>query len=105
MQQNNAYTPETFQWYLEALCKAFGWVLHDDIKSLCFTMFDYKGRYAKYPVGHIGDPNYLDLLSGPEGGTATDLSTKLTYCDDAATESALMPYSNIKVEYEGEYED
>lgn len=105
MQQNNAYTPETFQWYLDALCKAFGWVLHDDITSLCFTMFDYKGRYAKYPVGHIGDPNYLDLLSGPEGGTATDLSTKLTYCDDGATESALMPYSNIKVEYEGEYED
>ena len=100
---NPVYEVETYQWFLEAMCKAFGWVLHDDITALTFSMFDYQGRYAKYPVGHIGDPNYLDILTGPEGGVATALTTNVEEADNQGTLNIIQPFSRIRIEYEGEY--
>ena len=104
-QVNPVYETKTFEWFLDALCKAFGWVLHDDVKSLTFSMFDYTGRYAKYPVGHIGDTDYLDISSGPQGGVSTAIADSFEFCDDAASQNIIMPYSRIRVNYEGEYRD
>ena len=100
---NPVYDVQTYEWFLDALCKAFGWVLHDDVNCLTFSMFDYTGRYAKYPAGHIGDTDYIDITTGPQGGNATDLTDSFEFCDDAATQNTIMPFSRIRVEYDGEY--
>ena len=102
-QYNPVYDVQSFEWFLDALCKAFGWVLHDDVDTLTFAMFDYKGRYAKYPVAHVGEPAYLDIVNGPQGGVSTSLDDSVEFIDNSATENMLMPYSRIRVEYEGEY--
>ena len=102
--QNPVYEVKTYEWFLDALCKAFGWVLHDDVDTLTFAMFDYKGRYARYPVAHVGEPAYLDIVNGPQGGVSTNLTAKMEYADNAASENLLMPYSRIRIEYEGDYE-
>lgn len=101
---NPIYESETYEYFLDAICKAFGWVLHDDVDCLTFSMFDYKQKYGKYPVGHIGDTSYLDETTGEDGGTAVELSNSLTYCDDNATENMLLPYSRIKMEFDGNIE-
>ena len=102
--RNPLYEPVTFDYLLDAICKAFGWVLHDDVTRLTFSMFDYKAKYAIYPVGHIGNTSYLNTTDGENGGTAVNVEDSFTYEDNSASSSQIMPYGNIKIDYEGDTE-
>lgn len=98
---NPLYNTMTYGEFLDAMCKAFGWIVHDDVQTLTFSMFDYTGTYATYPVGSIGNTSALSQ-NGPSGGATSSLETSLTFADNNATEGQIMPYNRIKVNYEGE---
>ena len=48
--------PRSYMTLLDALCKAYGWILHDTPNELIFSMFDHRGKYWQYPVGYVGEP-------------------------------------------------
>lgn len=110
LQDNPAYSPIKYGEFLDALCKAFGWIVHDDVAYegnqqriyLTFSMFDFTDTYATYPVGHIGDTSYLSQ-DGPNGGATEPVLSHLTFADNDATEGQIMPYNRIIVNYDGEF--
>lgn len=101
LQRNPLYNTMTYGEFLDALCKAFGWTVHDDVQTMTFAMFDYTGTYATYPVGHIGDTNYLSH-TGPDGGATASVESYMTFADNNATDGLIMPYNQIKIIYDGE---
>lgn len=91
---------ETYEYLIEGICKAFGWICHDTPDALVFTAFDFKGDYVRYPVGHVGDNDYADTIGIPS--TASDLTTYFTPADDAANETTLQPDTGIEIDYDGD---
>lgn len=95
---------ETFWYFIDGLCKAFGWMVHDTPNALMFTMFDHKGLYDQYTVGHIGDANYKTVVPAPTD-TVFPLTNWLTYQDSDAKQSIILPIDSIEIDYDGELED
>ena len=91
--------PQTYGWFIEAVCKAFGWICHDTPEALIFTSFDYSGNYVYYPVGHIGEANYKQTESVGQGPYALTDFYALT--DSKAKQNTLLPETGIEVGYEG----
>lgn len=100
-QRNPVYNPMTYDYLLDAICKAFGWVLHDDVQQLVFSQFDYTGTYCYYNKGEVGDPSKLHL-DGESGGTVVEIEDSFTFADNSAKENQIMPFNHVKMEYEGE---
>ena len=98
--QNNVMKGETYAYFIEAICKAFGWIAHDVPGALVFTAFDYEDEYCYYPVGHIGESGYRQDANIP--ATAIDLEDYFELADDQATETTLMPETGIEIDYEGD---
>jgi hypothetical protein len=96
--------PESYMYYLDGLCKAFGWMLHDVPGALMFTMFDHKGLYDQYQAGHIGDPNYKTVVPAPTD-TVFPLTNWLAYEDNKAKLSHILPADGIELSYGGRLED
>lgn len=96
----NVMRGQTFAFLIDAICKAFGWICHDTPEGLVFTAFDYEGVYCSFPVGHIGDFNYLVNLS--ISSSAYNLTNYFTPCDANANEQTLLPDTGIEISYEGE---
>lgn len=91
---------ESYAYVIESICKAFGWICHDTAGALVFTAFDFEGQYCRYPVGHIGDSNYMEDAGIPYA--ESPLSDYFSLADDSANETTLMPDTGIKITYEGE---
>lgn len=96
----NVMRGRSFAFLIDAICKAFGWICHDTPEGLLFTAFDYEGDYCSFPVGHIGDFNYLVNLS--ISSLPYDLTDYFTPCDANANVQTLLPDTGIEISYEGE---
>ena len=97
--------PRSYAYYLNGLCSAFGWMLHDTPSALIFSMFDHKGLYVQYPVGHIGDPNYKTVVPAPTDAVFP-LSTWFTYfATIRPKEGLILPCDAIDIAYDGKLED
>lgn len=90
----------TYDYIINAICKAFGWICHDTPDALIFTAFDYEGEYCYYPVGHIAESGYRQDANIP--ATATDLTTYYSLADDDANETTLQPETGIEISYDGD---
>ena len=95
---------ETYWYFIESICKAFGWIVHDTPTALMFTMFDHMGLYDQYEVGHIGDPDYKTAIPAPTD-TVFPLTNWFTYRDNAAKQGLILPCDSIEISYEGTLED
>ena len=95
---------ETYWYFIEGICKAFGWMVHDTPNALMFTMFDHIGLYDQYTVGHIGDANYKTVVPAPTD-TVFPLTNWFTYRDNDAKQSMILPTDSIEIDYDGELED
>lgn len=89
----------TYDYIINAICKAFGWICHDTPDALVFTAFDFEGYYCYYPNGHIGDNEYKQDAN--ISATATDLTTYFSLADNDANETTLQPDTGIEISYEG----
>lgn len=97
---HNVMKGKSFDYLIECICKAFGWICHDTPTALVFTSFDYEGSYVYYPVGHIGDSSYKTTDSTPS--ESVSLSNFFSIADNHAVESIILPDSGIEISYEGE---
>lgn len=93
-------TGQTYEYIVEGICKAFGWICHDTPDALIFTAFDFEGDYCYFPVGNIGDPNYQQDANIPS--SAADLLAYFSLADDNANERTLQPDTGIEISYEGD---
>lgn len=91
---------ETYEYLINAICKAFGWICHDTPDALVFTAFDFEGNYVRYPVGHIGDADYEETVS--ISSTAEILTTYFSFADDEGNETTLQPDTGIEINYDGD---
>lgn len=96
---NKTMAPESYEYLIDAICKAFGWICHDTPQALVFTMFDHQGAYCSFPVGHIGDVNYKQTES--IGTNPVDIADYYTMADNNAVMNTLLPDTGIEVNYEG----
>ena len=97
-----AITSETYEFLIDGICKAFGWICHDTPDALVFTMFDWTGEYCYYEVGHIGDINYRH--DETTSAALTPLTNYYTIADDKPKQSRILPDTGIEVSYEGDLE-
>ena len=51
------YSPRYFQYLVEGICNAFGWMLHDTPASLVFSQFDATGRHSRMSVVNLPNPS------------------------------------------------
>ena len=97
---NKVMTGETYEYIIEAICKAFGWICHETPTAIVFTAFDYEDTYSYYAVGHIGEVNQRnDTSIAP---TAVTLTTYFEPADSDAVMQTINPDTGIEVNYEGE---
>ena len=92
--------PESNEYLIEGICKAFGWICHDTPTALVFTSFDHEGLYCYYEVGHIGDVNYRHYENITQ--TEEPLTDYYSLADDSARQDTLLPETGIEVSYEGD---
>ena len=94
------FAPQTYAYFIEAICKAFGWICHDTPQALVFTSFDHKGLYAYYPKGHIGETNYKQSESVSQAGD--DIENHFTFADSKPKINTILPDTGIAISYEGD---
>jgi hypothetical protein len=100
----SAYTKvmkgETHAFFIEALCKAFGWICHDTPYELVFTAIDYEDTYVCFPTDHIGEAGEGEDIS--IGTTAESLGGYFSNADDKANLLTIQPDTGIEINYDGE---
>ena len=94
------FAPQTYAYFIEAICKAYGWICHDTPQALVFTSFDHNGLYAYYPKGHIGETNYKQSESVSQAGD--NIENHFTSADSKPKISTILPDTGISVNYEGD---
>ena len=101
----NLFDPETLLFFIEALCKAYGWMVHDTPDALVFTDWNYEYPYRECPVADLDDMSGETTYTGVEGGDIIDVADCFDYCDDEATESVVMPIHTITKNFDGDTMD
>ena len=91
--------------FLEGICNAYGWILHDMPDRVLFTKFDNTREYAYYPVNYNGT-NDIETATektsqGAEGVMALD--TYMEPCADDSTITQIMPLRKITVKGQGDF--
>lgn len=96
------FKPVTYQDFVEGICNAFGFILHDMPEGLIFTQFAWTGSYVKYA---LSDLRYQTNKSstGYNGGTMSYIDTDFKLADANATISIVNPYREITYNFQGEY--
>jgi hypothetical protein len=95
------YSGRNYLYLVEGICKAFQWVAHDTPEGIVFTKFGWNSTYYYYDVGHIGNTNYRHS-AGIDPSSALALTSYMTFVDDSAEQSTILPYKTLKIEYEGD---
>lgn len=95
------FAPESLQWALEAICCAFGWMVHEAAHTLVFSKFDQEGDYCKCSASNI---RTLTNVSYTFTGSQTyPIENYLQAADNDGSISIIQPYNQIELEYEGGY--
>ena len=98
------YTGIALNEFLEGICNAYGWILHDMPDRVLFTKFDNTREYASYPVNYNGT-NDIETATGKTSQGAEGVIALETYmepCADDSTITQIMPLRKITVKNQGE---
>ena len=96
---NPVFAPITYAELIEGICNAFGWIVHDTPDALVFTMFDHFGDYAQYTLANL--PTMSDKTIVADGSAVVALGTISQVAGADGKESTILPYKEIKIQYEG----
>jgi hypothetical protein len=96
------FEPLNCQNFIEGFCNAFGLIVHETPTAIVFSKFDHTTDYLKCTAAN------LRTLTGVttdtvNGGTESALTDRATPSDDDGRDSIVMPFEEVKVEYEGDY--
>lgn len=103
----NPYVGISMYDFLEGICNAYGWMLHDMATYVLFNKFDNTRAYAYYPVNY-GGSNDIETATGKEVISDSENVLALdTYMEPSADDSSvtqIMPLRSITMQHEGEYQ-
>jgi hypothetical protein len=96
------FEPLNYQDFIEGFCNAFGLIVHETPTAIVFSKFDHITDYLKCTAANLRTLTNVttDTVSG---GTESALTDRATPSDDDGRDSIVMPFEEVKVEYEGEY--
>ena len=91
------YLPNSYEYFVDGVCKCFGWMVHDTPSGPVFSQYDYGGSYQKLTVAG------LVSLTGVEWLQQLSTSFNLYYSnvDDNAQQSIVMPAKKVTLKLEG----
>ena len=89
------YSPCSLYQFLEGLCNAYGWILHEWEDCFVFTKHDHTGDYIKKEMDDIEwDESYTTITP-----SALDLSDYINISSNRNTISSIMPVSRIEMNF------
>lgn len=94
------FAAEYFDYFLEGICNAYGWILHDTPDALIFTRYDWDGAYAYYELASLAVPTNKQTCD-IAGNVAYKLLDSYSVRDANATESVVQPLKSLTLNYEG----
>ena len=96
------FAPKKMGWFIESLCNAFGWMVHETPTTLVFSKFDHTDKYIACQVANLRTLTGAAELAW-EGDTEQALTDYATPADGDGEESTIMPKESIELSYDGEY--
>ena len=96
------FESNTAGWFIEALCNAFGWMVHETPTELVFTKFDHTGKYMSCNVTNLRTLSGASEL-GYDGSTQVAITDYVTPADGDGEVSSIMPKEYVELSYDGEY--
>ena len=99
------YTGIALNEFLEGICNAYGWILHDMPDRVLFTKFDNTREYAYYLVDYNSTAD-IETATGKKSQGAEGVIALETYmepCADDSTITHIMPLRKITVKNQGEF--
>ena len=85
--------------FLEGVCNAYGWIMHDMPTSVLFTMFDSPANYYAYNVSDLDSASNIHLDTTQED---LSLDTSMSPSGDDSTITQIMPLKKLTLNYQGE---
>ena len=96
------FSPINAKRFIEGLCNAFGWIVHETSTQLIFSKFDHTGNYLFVTAQNLRTLTNVQVI--PQTGDTTDqLSNYATPADNDGKESAVMPVEKAVLSYDGKY--
>lgn len=96
---NPVFAPITYAELIEGICNAFGWIVHDTPDALVFSMFDHFGDYAQYTLQNLPTMSGKTIVA--DGSAVVALGSISQVAGAEGKESTILPYKEIKIQYEG----
>jgi len=90
------YSPCTVYEFIEGLCNAYGWVVHDTPTALIFTKHDHTGNYLMQQVDSL---HYYYRTPGSVRNQTVNLDSYIDISSAEGTISTIMPVSRINISY------
>jgi len=98
------FKPVTAYDYIEGLCNAFGWIVHETPTQMVFSMFDHTGNYKYVTAANLRTLTNVQTLPS-NGSTTVALTNYATPADNNGKESSVVPVEKVRLSYGGEYVD
>ena len=93
----NLWKPNTYQYFVEGICKCFGWIAHDTPSGIVFTKYEYGGSYQQLTVAGLTSLSGVVWLQQ----MADSFGTYYTNTDDNANQTVVMPVKNVTLQLDG----
>lgn len=95
------FAAEYYNYLLEGICNAYGWILHDTPDAFIFTRFDWDGSYAYYDLTTLAVPTNKQTIADVAGNDVNTLLDSFKVMDANATENLVQPLKSLTLEYQG----
>lgn len=92
------YEPENYSVFIEALCHAYGVVLHEHGEQWVFVRPNYTGSYLVIPRGYLDDLSYT-YDPGNSGGDTVDIESQFSFASADNTEETIFPLRELEFDY------
>ena len=95
----DVYAPSYISEYIEAICNAYGWMVHDEPDKIVFSKFDHTGAYVRIWLADL--PSSYPISEVESGSTVMSFPTFYGLSSDESTEGTILPKKEITLDFGG----
>ena len=99
---SSLWEPISCNEFVEGLCNAFGWMIHEMGRQIILSKYDHTGNYNYILASNLRTLTNVQTVPYT-GGTEFTLTDYVTPADNNGNESTVMPAKKVVLEYGGEY--
>lgn len=94
----DVYAPCYISEYLEGICNAYGWMVHDEPGLLVFSKFDYNSNYVR---SHVSDLNGATIPTSDvaSGSSTVNFSTYYSIGGNDGNVKTILPVKEVTVDF------